>query len=104
MPEKLTLYVCHIDDGGPPPHACRRAQRALRDAGHDFEKIVFGKGIPFGLFTKGKRPELKAMSGQEQLPVLKLPDGSTVNGSKQIIAWAGANTPAPATATATSDA
>lgn len=104
MAEKLTLYVCHIDDGGPPPHACRRAQRALRDAGHDFEKIVFGKGIPFGLFTKGKRPELKAMSGQEQLPVLKLPDGSTVNGSKQIIAWAGANTPAPATATATSDA
>ncbi len=99
MPEKLTLYVCHVDDGGPPPHACRRAQRALRDAGHDFEKIVFGKGIPFGLFTKGKRPELKAMSGQEQLPVLKLPDGSTVNGSKNIIAWAGANTPAQTAAT-----
>lgn len=99
MAEKLTLYVCHVDDGGPPPHACRRAQRALRDAGHDFEKIVFGKGIPFGLFTKGKRPELKAMSGQEQLPVLKLPDGSTVNGSKQIIAWAGANTPAAAPVT-----
>jgi glutathione S-transferase len=96
MPQKLTLYVCHVDDGGPPPHACRRAQRALRDAGHDFEKIVFGKGIPFGLFTKGKRPELKAMSGQEQLPVLKLPDGSTVNGSKQIIAWARANAPTAA--------
>ncbi len=96
MPEKLTLYVCHIDDGGPPPHACRRAQRQLRATGHDFDKKVFGKGIPFGLFTKGKRPELKAMSGQEKLPVLQLPDGSTVNGSANIIAWAKANAPAGA--------
>jgi len=96
MPDKLTLYVCHIDEGGPKPHACRRSQQALRDAGHDFEKIVFGKGIPFGLFTKGRRPELKEMSGQEQLPVLRLPDGSTVNGSSKIVAWAKANAPEPA--------
>ncbi len=94
MPEKLTLYVCHIDDGGPPPHACRRAQRALRAGGHDFEKIVFAKGIPFGLFTKGRRPELKRISGQEQLPVLMFPDDSTINGSANIIAWARANAPA----------
>jgi hypothetical protein len=96
MPEKLTLYVCHIDDRGPPPHACKRAQRALREEGHDFEKVIFAKGIPFGLFTKGRRPELKAMSGQEQLPVLRLPGGSTVNGSAAIIAWAKANAPAGA--------
>ncbi len=102
MPQELTLYVCHIDDGGPPPHACRRAQRALRDAGHEFEKVVYGKGHPFGLFTKGKRPELKEMSGQEMLPVLKLADGTTVNGGANIIAWAKAN--APAHAAATSDA
>jgi glutathione S-transferase len=93
VPEKLTLYVCHIDDGGPPPHACRRAQRELRAAGHDFDKKIFAKGIPFGLFTKGKRPELKEMSGQEKLPVLQLPDGSTVNGSAKIIAWAKDNAP-----------
>jgi len=88
MGEMLTLYVCHIDDGGPPPHACRRAQRALRDGGHEFEKVVAGRGIPFGLFTTGRRPELKAMSGQEKLPVLRLPDGSTIHGSSSIIAWA----------------
>ncbi len=96
MPDKLTLYVCHIDDGGPAPHACRRAQRALRVAGHDFEKVIFDRGRLFGLFTKGRRPELKALSGQEQLPVLELPDGSTVNGSASIIAWAKANAPTPA--------
>jgi glutathione S-transferase len=88
MAEKMTLYVCHIDDGGPPPHACKKAQRALRGAGHHFEKVIFGKGIPFGLFTTGRRPELKALSGQEKLPVLQLADGSVVNGSANIISWA----------------
>ncbi len=94
MSDKLTLYVCHIDEGGPKPHACRRAQQALRAAGHDFDKTVFARGRPFGLFTKGRRPELKAMSGQEQLPVLKLPDGATVNGSANVIAWARSTAPA----------
>ena len=98
MSETLTLYVCHIDDGGPGPHACRRAQRALRDSGHEFEKVIAGRGIPFGLFTTGRRPELKEMSGQEKLPVLKLQDGSTVNGSAAIIAWAKANAPVAAPA------
>lgn len=93
MSEKLTLYVCHIDDGGPPPHACKRAQRALRDAGHDFDKVVFARGIPFGLFTTGRRPELKKMSGQEKLPVLQLPEGSTVNGGTNIVNWAREHAP-----------
>lgn len=94
MPEKLTLLVCHIDDGGPPPHACKKAQRALKDAGHDFEKVVYGKGIPFGLFTTGRRPELKELSGQEKLPVLQLPDGTVISGSKNIIGWAQTHAPA----------
>jgi hypothetical protein len=96
MPGELTLHVCHIDEGGPKPHACRRAHEALRDSGHDHTKIVFGKGIPFGLFTKGRRPELKALSGQEKLPVLELPDGTTIAGGANIVAWAKANAPAPA--------
>ncbi|HEY1510800.1 MAG TPA: glutathione S-transferase N-terminal domain-containing protein [Solirubrobacteraceae bacterium] len=91
MTDKLILYVCNIDDGGPPPHACKRAQRALGDAGHDFDKVIAARGIPFGLFTTGRRPELKKLSGQEKLPVLQLPDGATVNGSGEIIAWARAN-------------
>jgi hypothetical protein len=96
MSEKLTLYVCHVDNGGPGPHACKRAQRALSEAGHDFDKLVFDKGRPFGLFTKGKRPELKEMSGQEMLPVLKLADGSTINGGAKIVAWAKENAPVTA--------
>jgi glutathione S-transferase len=62
-------------------------------SGHDFEKVVFARGIPFGLFTKGRRPELKAISGQEKLPVLRLMDGTTISGSADIIAWAKATEP-----------
>jgi glutathione S-transferase len=93
----LTLYVCNIDDGGPPPHACKRAQRALRAAGHDFDKVIAARGIPFGLFTTGRRPRLKQLSGQEKLPVLRLGDGSTINGSAEIIAWARSHPPQPPT-------
>jgi hypothetical protein len=91
MPDKPTLHVCHIDQGGPGLHPCRRAHDALVDAGVDHEKRVFARNRPFGLFTAGRRPELKAMSGQEKLPVLELRDGTTVNGSAAIIAWARAN-------------
>jgi predicted enzyme related to lactoylglutathione lyase len=93
MPDKLTLYVCHIDDGGPKPHACRRAHEALRAAGHDYETVIFGKGHRFGLFTTGRRPRLKEISGQEKLPVLQWPDGTTIAGSGNIVAWAKANSP-----------
>lgn len=86
--EKLTLLVCHLDDGGLPPHACKRAQRALRAAGHQFDKVVAARGVLFGAFTTGRRPKLKQLSGQERLPVLRLPDGTTINGGANIIAWA----------------
>jgi len=91
--EKLTLFVCHIDDGGPPPHACKCAQRALRGAGHDFDKVIAGRGIPFALFTTGRRPKLKELSGQEKLPVLRFADGSIITGSANIIAWARSHSP-----------
>jgi glutathione S-transferase len=92
----LTLYVCHLDDRGPKAHACRRAHEALRARGHEYETVVFGRNRPLGLFTTGRRPELKRISGQEKLPVLRLPDGTTtVAGSAEIAVWARTHTPAP---------
>ncbi len=91
MNDKPILHVCHIDQGGPPFHPCKRVESALNEAGIDHDRSVFDKNRPAGLFTKGKRPDLKALSGQEKLPVLELPDGSTVNGSSDIIAWAHAH-------------
>jgi len=47
-----------------------------------------------GVFTKGKRPQLEEMTGQEKLPVLQTPDGEFITGSKTIIEWAKSNPPA----------
>jgi glutathione S-transferase len=94
MPEKLTLYVCDLNRTAPKVHPCRRAHDALEAAGLPYETVVFDAHRWFGLFTSGKRPKLKAISGQEKLPVLGLPDGTTVNGSGDIIAWAKSNAPA----------
>jgi len=93
MPATNTLYVCSIDEGGPPPHACKRAARALRQSGHEFEKIIFDRGHLFGLFTTGRRPQLKQISGQEKLPVLVLADGTVISGSGKIIEWASSTAP-----------
>ena len=46
-----------------------------------------------GLFTKGKRPKLEEMTGQEKLPVLQTPEGEFITGSN-IIEWAKSNPPA----------
>jgi glutathione S-transferase len=92
-PGELVLYTCHIDEGGAPVHPCARAHSALREAGHQYRTEVADRNHPFGFFTTGKRPEIKRISGQEKLPVLQLPDGSTVNGSRDIIRWAKENAP-----------
>jgi glutathione S-transferase len=94
MPAKPKLYTCHLDRGGPPVHACRRCHEALEAAGIDYDTQVFDRKRPFGLGTKGRRPELKAMTGQEKLPVLELTDGSFLIGSGDIIRWARASAPA----------
>ncbi|MFL5824356.1 MAG: glutathione S-transferase N-terminal domain-containing protein [Solirubrobacteraceae bacterium] len=89
-PGKLTLYTCHVGRGGPSflPHGCRRAHEALDEAGIVYESVIFGKGRPLAIGTTGKRPDLKQISGQEKLPVLALADGTTVNRSDAIVAWA----------------
>jgi len=93
MPGTLKLYTCSLDDGGPKVHPCRKAHEALTDAGHSYETDIFDKNRPMGLFTKGKRPELKEMTGQEKLPVLQLPGGEFISGSGNIVDWAESNTP-----------
>ncbi|PYO45275.1 MAG: hypothetical protein DMD33_00030 [Gemmatimonadetes bacterium] len=89
-PTKLTLYTCHVGRRGASflAHGCRRAHEALDEAGVDYESVIFGKGHPRGIGTAGKRPELKRISGQEMLPVLALPDGTTVIREAAIVAWA----------------
>jgi glutathione S-transferase len=86
---KPTLYVCHGDDGGPRIHPCRRVQEALRDAGIDYDKVVAVHGNPIPFLRKGSREELRAATGDDKVPALKLPDGTVLTHSKAILRWVG---------------
>lgn len=87
-PLKTTLYTCEIDDGGPKMHPCHKAHDALDEAGVEYETVIADRNRPFGFGSKGTRPEIKRISGQEKLPVLQLTDGTTVNGGGKIAKWA----------------
>jgi len=85
--EKPTLYVCSGDEGGPRLHPCRRVQEALHERGIDYEKVVAAHGSPIPFLRKGSREELRAATGAEKLPALKLADGTVLRPSKAILAW-----------------
>jgi Glutathione S-transferase, N-terminal domain len=84
---RLTLYVCHGDDGGPKIHPCRRVQEALRAKGIEYDKAVGGRGNPIPFLRKGNRDEMKAAIGTTALPSLVLPDGTVIEHSQAILAW-----------------
>lgn len=85
----MVLYTCFGKGAGGALHPCAVAVNALDKAGIQYElKTVGGlKNIPFTTFG-GKRDEIRALSGQERVPILVLDDQSVVTGSKAIKAWA----------------
>jgi len=101
----MKLYVCYGTFPGPwrpGGHPCRNAHEALKAAGH--EPVVvrsFGLGLlpRFMNPTSGRR-EVEELTGNRWVPTLVLDDGTVVDGSKEIAAWAQAN-PAAAEAAAT---
>jgi glutathione S-transferase len=87
MAERPTLYVCDGDDGGPRIHPCRRVQEAMRAAGIEYDKVIAAHGNPIPFLRKGSRDELRAATGEEKLPALKLPDGTVLTHSRNILKW-----------------
>jgi glutathione S-transferase len=87
MPEKPTLYVCHGDAGGIKFHPCRRVQEALNEAGIEYDKVIAAGGNPIPFLRKGSRDELRAATGDDKLPALKLPDGTVLTHSRSILVW-----------------
>ncbi|HWC87551.1 MAG TPA: glutathione S-transferase N-terminal domain-containing protein [Solirubrobacteraceae bacterium] len=85
--EMPTLFVCHGDGGGPKMHPCRRVQEALRGAGIDYNKVVAARGNAIPFLRKGSRDALREATGAEKLPALKLPDGTVMTHSREILAW-----------------
>jgi hypothetical protein len=89
----MKLYVCWGTFPTPRPggHPCKNAYDALRQAGHEFEvEKVYGLGaLPD--FLNPRRRVVRELTGNNWVPVLVLDDGTVIQGSKEIAAWAAAN-------------
>ena len=91
----MKLYVCW--GTFPTPrlggHPCANAYHALRDAGHEPELIKSYGWAPLGAAgnnTRGRR-EVLELTGNRWVPTLVLDDGTVIDDSKRIVAWAQAN-------------
>jgi hypothetical protein len=91
----MKLYVCYGLFKSPRPggHPCRNAHEALREAGYE-PKVVksYGLGLLPKAFnmTKGRK-EVERLTGNRMVPALLLDDGSVIDGSREIVAWAKAH-------------
>ncbi len=96
----MVLYTCPArTHGASAPlfkHPCGVAAQALDAAGHTYTvKVVGGfKNVPFS--RRGKRKEILELTGQEDVPVLVLDDGATVQGTSTIVEWAASHDSAQA--------
>ncbi len=99
----MKLYVCYGTwKPAPRPggHPCGAAYHALKDAGYDPDVVrAYGLGVlPEALNRTPGRQEVKRLTGNMWVPVLVKDDGSYIQGSGEIVAWAEANPAATAAA------
>lgn len=86
--EKPTLYVCHGDTKSPRFHPCGKVQKAFREKGIEYEKVVAAHGSPIPFLRKGSRENVRESTGDTGLPALRLADGTVIRPSKAILEWA----------------
>jgi glutathione S-transferase len=87
MDEKPTLYVCHGDEKGARMHPCGKVQKALREKGIAYDKVIAAKGNPIPFLRQGSREAVVEGAGTDKLPTLKLADGTVLSHSKAILGW-----------------
>jgi len=88
----MKLYVCWGTFHSPRPggHPCGNAYRALHAAGHDPEVVkTYGLGLLPDALNGPRRKEVKRLTGSSWVPTLVLDDGTVVDGSQNIVDWAG---------------
>jgi hypothetical protein len=91
----MKLYICWGTFPTPRPggHPCANAYKALKGAGHDPEVIKSYGLAPLPGFlnaTSGRR-EVERLTGNRWVPTLQLDDGTVIDGSQEIVAWAQSN-------------
>jgi hypothetical protein len=68
-------------------HPCRKVQDAMRARGLEYHKVIAGHGSPIPFLRMGSRAELRAATGDDKLPTLKLADGTVIKKSGAILGW-----------------
>jgi hypothetical protein len=88
----VDLYVCYGTFGPSSRHACANAHDALTAAGHR-PKVIRTYGC-YGTdrFFSGRR-KVKELTGNLKVPTLIIDDGTIIDGSANIVAWAAAHPP-----------
>jgi glutathione S-transferase len=64
----VKLHRCSATWVKITPHPCWKVQKALNDAGIEYEVVK-------GPLSSGKRDELERLSGQRKYPVIEFEDG-----------------------------
>ena len=99
--EQILLRACELPDIGQRVasemffvgrwlYAGGQVQKAMREKGIEYDKVIGGHGHPIKFLRKGDRNELEAATGQDKLPALKLADGTVLTPSKKILEWVNA--------------
>ena len=86
----MDLYVCYGTSGPDPRHPCARAHRALATAGHSPRVIRTYGCYGTDRFFSARRT-VKRLTGNYKVPTLLIEDGSIVDGTENIVAWAAEN-------------
>jgi glutaredoxin len=90
----LKLYTCGQKSKGgslpwPATHPCGGAMKALDDAEIDYElEVVPGYRLLPWTRRGDARKKIRQLTGQDNVPVLVLDDGTAVVGSGEIRRWA----------------
>lgn len=65
----VKLHRCKVRWAKTEGHPCWRVEKALQDAGVDYEVVTES-------FVKGRRHDVERLTGQQRLPVIEFADGT----------------------------
>jgi hypothetical protein len=83
----MDLYVCYGTFGPAERHPCAKAYRALTAVGLQPEVIRTYGCYGTDRFFSGRRA-IKNLTGNYKVPTLVLDDGTVIDESQHIVAWA----------------
>jgi glutathione S-transferase len=86
----MKLYVCYGTFGPAKRHPCAKAHAALMAAGHRPEVVRTYGCFGTDRFCRGRR-KVNELTGNYKVPALALDDGTVIDESSNIVAWAEAN-------------